>query len=209
MGAYSSMQHLPELTRFVDASLPDSLAGKRILDLGCGIGWGGILVRLHSGGTEACLVGVDVYQPYIAQARRLGVYNELIEADLSQWFPAFEDYDVVLMLEVIEHLPRDRGAALLDMMCNVKHLHAVVSCPNGNNLRGPVGGVVSEAHISCWYVRDFASRGFIVHGIGIRGLPVDSKIGVLGVYWGTPITRWLPCCAGSLLAVRPTVQQCS
>src|SRR4051794_10836031 len=67
-------QHPPEIDRYIRRELPN-LSGKRILDVGCGRGGMGYLLRTHSGGATAHIVGVDVYAPYLDFSRRFALYD--------------------------------------------------------------------------------------------------------------------------------------
>jgi hypothetical protein len=48
------------------------------------------------------------------------------------------------------HIKAEKSAALLDQLEQIAKERIIVSTPNGDNRRGPVGGVQSEAHISTW-----------------------------------------------------------
>jgi SAM-dependent methyltransferase len=77
----------------------------RILDAGCG--WGTTLEGLEQKGYRA--VGADISRRALRKLDRPG--RELVELDLTQPLPAsVEHFDVVLALDVIEHLDDDRAA---------------------------------------------------------------------------------------------------
>jgi predicted TPR repeat methyltransferase len=67
------------------------------LDLGCGTGLCGPLVRPH----VAHLAGVDLSGPMLAKARALGVYDELVQADVAQHLrDTARRHDLVLAADV-------------------------------------------------------------------------------------------------------------
>lgn len=73
-----------------------------VLDVGCGAGPG--LRYLKSQGVWG--VGVDLVHYPLCQARRLLPNAEVVQADVVQGLPfASQQFDVVLMSELIEHLP--------------------------------------------------------------------------------------------------------
>ena len=71
----------------------------RVLDLGCGTG----LLAKHLGKVQGSFVGVDISIKMLEQARRLNVYDRLLESDLQEVLcnTASEDYDVITALEVL------------------------------------------------------------------------------------------------------------
>jgi SAM-dependent methyltransferase len=77
----------------------------RVLDIGCG--WGVTLEALESRGYS--VVGLDVSRRTLERIDRPD--RTLIEADITQPLPdEIEPFDVVLALDVIEHLDDDRQA---------------------------------------------------------------------------------------------------
>jgi ubiquinone/menaquinone biosynthesis C-methylase UbiE len=84
------------------------VAGKRVLDAGCGTGYGAAM--LADGRPEA-LVGVDISDEALTDARqRLGDDVELVRADVRELPFDPESFDVVVCFEVIEHIDRQADA---------------------------------------------------------------------------------------------------
>ncbi|MEM2105605.1 MAG: class I SAM-dependent methyltransferase [Candidatus Bathyarchaeia archaeon] len=74
--------------------------GKSALDVGCAFGYGVSL--LASLGYEA--VGVDVSKFGVAQAKKRNSENEFVVCDVQQNLPFKNKFDLVICLEVLEHL---------------------------------------------------------------------------------------------------------
>jgi 2-polyprenyl-6-hydroxyphenyl methylase / 3-demethylubiquinone-9 3-methyltransferase len=87
-----------------DPSRLDSLAGLRILDIGCG---GGILAEPLAR-LGAAVTGVDPSENNIAVARRHAVQSQLVidyrHGSAEDLTAAGEKFDVVLAMEVVEHV---------------------------------------------------------------------------------------------------------
>ena len=103
-------------------------AGRRVLDAGCGTGYG--LAMLLAAGAESA-TGVDIADEAVAEAaRRLGGEAEVVRGDVRD-LPFDDDaFDVVACFEVIEHVERGRDA--LDELKRVLRPDGVllVSSPN-------------------------------------------------------------------------------
>lgn len=69
-----------------------------ILDLGCGTGLVGPLLRAHAG----ILTGVDLSAGMLAKARRRQVYDHLVEAELTAFLAAADrTYDVIIAADTL------------------------------------------------------------------------------------------------------------
>jgi 2-polyprenyl-3-methyl-5-hydroxy-6-metoxy-1,4-benzoquinol methylase len=96
----------------------------RVLDVGCG--WGVTLEALESRGYQ--VVGLDVSRRALEQLDRPG--RTLVEADLTQPLPAgIAPFDVVLALDVLEHLDDDRQAVARLGQLVAPGGHVIVSVP--------------------------------------------------------------------------------
>jgi 2-polyprenyl-3-methyl-5-hydroxy-6-metoxy-1,4-benzoquinol methylase len=120
-------QHPLEIDPIITGWLPN-LAGKRVLDLGCGKGSLGLLLRQAPGGLRAHLTAAEIFQPNIDFVRRFNIYDEIFEGDIAEK-DHWPDFDVVVACEILEHLPRDAAERLLERM--EEHAPTViVSTPN-------------------------------------------------------------------------------
>lgn len=87
------------------AQLPSSGAERfeNVLDLGCGTGLCGPLVRARSG----FLCGVDLSAAMVDKARARGVYDRVVQADLVDFLAAeTEHFDLVLAADVFIYVGR-------------------------------------------------------------------------------------------------------
>lgn len=96
------MLHVAELVR--------SLRPRSVLDIGCGDGR--LLVELGPGVER--LVGVDLSERAIRFARAFAPHAEFIAVDANS---LSETFDVVVAVEVLEHVPDEAEAAFLRTVC--------------------------------------------------------------------------------------------
>lgn len=108
------------------AALVRSVAPRTILDLGCGEGY--TLRALLDAGVDAELHGVDASPAAIADARiRLGGRAHLDVADARDLAADGRSFDLVLMLEVLEHIPRPEQ--MLPVLRSLAREHVLLSVP--------------------------------------------------------------------------------
>jgi SAM-dependent methyltransferase len=134
-----------------------------VLDIGCGPA---SIVHLlnfeHS-------VGIDGYEPTIAQAREAATHKELIRGDVREVGKYFspKQFDCCIALDVIEHLQKDEGYQLLEDMEKIAARKILLLTPNGFlPQRNRQVGELQE-HQSGWKPDEMRERGF--HVIGMLG----------------------------------------
>lgn len=109
-------RYRPHLRQFIAHYIPPRRSA-RIVDLGCGDG-----IYLHylkeAGYTNT--LGVDVSGEQIARARRLGV-GDVTQGSINGFLAGAgdESIDVVLLIDVLEHLTRDELFQTLDAVMRV------------------------------------------------------------------------------------------
>jgi len=138
---------------------------KTVLDVGCGRGLLGSLLRIFR--EPARIVALDAYEPYLEFVKKMGMYNEVMKLDLSKNPLPFEDmsFDLVACLEVIEHLRRDEGLRLLDELERVGK-RVIVSTPGYFFKQETYDGNAMQEHFSLYKVKEFKARGYKVYGAG-------------------------------------------
>lgn len=100
-----SEAHVADMTKYYQGVLGTHLPtphGKRLLDVGCGMG---LALRAMKDYGFDWVHGIDVSPEQIAACRRLGESCELVEDTHAYLSNCQERYDVVLLLDVLEHIP--------------------------------------------------------------------------------------------------------
>ncbi|MCX6362623.1 MAG: class I SAM-dependent methyltransferase [Actinobacteria bacterium] len=175
--------HLPKPGYFTDAK-PAFLElidprGLRVLDLGCGGGHNGALLK-HAGARE--VIGVELHPGAAAQARKrldAVVQGDLAHLDLS--LLGDEPFDAILASDVLEHLAEPEavlaraltrlrpGGVVVISLPNVAH---VVVFANLLMKRWPrrSSGIFDRTHLRFFAKRDMVQ---LLEGAGLRVLRVQ------------------------------------
>lgn len=176
-----------------------------VLDVGCG----------YNSLLQYCvvprLVGVEIFPEYIAESRAKGIHGDYVQADVTTVdFPS-KSFDVVYCSEVIEHLTRADGEALLKKMTDWARYKVIVVTPNGFVEQDAYHANEHQRHVSGWSTEDFRAVGFSVHGInGMRRLrwrwlgkyPVLATIYLQLVFLVTKFVYFFPRMAFQLFAIK-------
>ena len=138
--------------------LVSELNVKTLLDAGCGEGE--VLARL-TGWTDSQLVGIDLDPQRIELASATGASNRLIVADVLSLPFRSESFDLVLLLEVLEHLP-DPSRALREAH-RVSRRHLLASVPHEPWWR--IGNVARLNYLRAFcntpeHIQHWSHRGF-------------------------------------------------
>jgi hypothetical protein len=134
----------------------EALGMETILDVGCGT----TSPVPSLAPTARHLVGVDILD------RQATGYHEFVPLDLRRLRERFtpRSFALVVALDVIEHLPKEDGWALLRDMEDLASRKVIVSTPNGFLPQEPYDDNPYQAHVSGWSLGEFRSAGYRVLG---------------------------------------------
>jgi len=102
---YTDTFHSPGIEPWILGFLKSKNSLGKVLDVGCGLGFTGMLLRLYLGNVEY-IVGVDISAEKILKASKLSLYDELHVTDIRNFEPETK-FDTVMALEVLHGLPAD------------------------------------------------------------------------------------------------------
>lgn len=154
----------PEVALFTYiAEVHRQLAGCRTcLDVGCG---GGSPTQFldfdHT-------VGLEAHEPSLNLARQNKTHHDFVEARVQDIAIHFrpKQFDCVVALDLIEHLTKEEGHALIQDMERIASKTVVIFTPNGFIPQQGCGGDLQE-HLSGWSAAEMQTLGFTV--IGMHG----------------------------------------
>ncbi|HTI79676.1 MAG TPA: methyltransferase domain-containing protein [Acetobacteraceae bacterium] len=157
---------------FLDPIVINLLRGGSVLDVGCGYGRWGNLIRSNSWEagihTPPQVDGIDAFAPNVEFCAGQGTYHKVWHHLLPA--PLDGKWDTVLACEVIEHLQPedvDRAFAVLEAAASQR---VILSTPNFPDFR-PGGDTLTgrneyEAHHSYISRDEFSRRGYKLIGAG-------------------------------------------
>lgn len=183
------------------------LEGRTLLDIGCGHGKWGYLLKVDfwytkSGRRKATLqymIGVDLHIQYLKFVKRHRIYNDVVLCDVRCLPFRNKTFETVLFLEVIEHMVKKDGFLSLREAQRVAERLVVVSTPaffwkqDAYARRN-----VFQKHLSKWTIKDFERLGYtVVFG----SFPIERIYNYLQ-YFFMKLTYILPQYPVSILAIK-------
>lgn len=146
----SSPAFVPEVVILLETIMP-----KRILDVGFGWGKYAVISREFLQGKVDGLIidGIEPFEPYIKDHQR-ALYDTIYKEPIEDIVDDLEKYDLILVMDIIEHLPKETGEEVLRKLLR-KTKWIIVSTPNGFYEQGAEFGNERERHLSGWTNEDF------------------------------------------------------
>jgi SAM-dependent methyltransferase len=178
-----------------------------VLDLGCG--YNSVLQYCDI----AFSVGVELFAPYLEESKKKAIHNEYIRADIREVDFKPKSFDVVMALEVLEHLAKDDGHELIQKMEAWARKKVILTTPNSYLYQDTYDDNPLQKHLSGWNVNEFEKMGFKVYGINgwrrLRGCKGAIKYRPQFLWLIIPdIRQWIayyyPKMAFQLFAVKKT-----
>lgn len=167
----SLLAQAPEVLNMVE-TIPRT-EGLSILDVGPGWGKYERLLREYLNEPKPTAVScIEAWPPYVDEHDLRARYNVTMVGDVCDLdAELLNAYDVLFMVDVLEHIPKIRALDLLDrfegwvIICTPAHLFH-----NGDGLPP------TEEHVSAWTLADFAPRADIAYernaGLLVRLAPL-------------------------------------
>lgn len=159
----SAFEQIPDVVKAVAAYQPHS-----ILDVGIGCGKYALLLREYMEGStrppslalnpatrELRIDGVEVFEDYVTDVQHL-LYDRIMIGDIVDLAPALEAYDVIMLIDVIEHIPRPLAIGVIDQLLGRARRGIVLATPYKPCPQGALFGNPRETHVDLWSKRDFA-----------------------------------------------------
>jgi len=130
-----------------------------VLDLGCGSNSPLQYFNVHFS------VGVELYDPYLLETRRKGIHNQYIKADIRKVEFKPRSFDAAIAIELLEHLTKEEGHALIKKMERWARKRVIITTPNGYLWQNGYDDNPLQEHKSGWSVKELQELGFEVYGM--------------------------------------------
>ncbi len=158
-GGYIPLSRLNTISRRVEKK------ENTLLDIGCNDGLTMLFINRHK---KYQTMGLDISKECIKKASSRKSHDNYTLGN-ALYFPFSEkSYDAVLCLQMLEHLHKEDGAALIAKMERIALNTVIISTPVGFHelLEHPKAS--GADHKSGWTVDDFKKRGYKVNGNKLR-----------------------------------------
>ena len=135
-----------------------------VLDIGCG----------PSSPLQYCSnikysVGVEPFKPYLEESKKKKIHTKYLNKKIEELDFPENSFDAVIMIEVLEHLPKKVGREILKKAEKWARKKVIISTPNGFFPMGDVDKNQYQTHLSGWTAKELFKEGFECRGIcGLR-----------------------------------------
>lgn len=137
----SFRENIPQILKIVEEVNPQT-----VLDVGFGRGKYGFLIKEYY--PEIMIDGMEIFEPYL-NSMHDHIYFRVINEDALITKTDFSRYELILLIDVIEHWTLEEGKAWLDKVI-AGGSKVLVSTPRSVAEQGAEHGNERERHISQW-----------------------------------------------------------
>lgn len=149
-------------------------SAKSILDVGSGQGLPMEMIKMRMKVEKS--VGVDLFDPYLKETKRKKIHDSYVKKDVRKInFPS-KSFDVVMALQVLEHLPKKDAWALLAKMEKIAKKQVMIATPIGEMYHPAVDDNHMQLHKCHFYPREFEKKGYKVTKVGIKSITGEFGI---------------------------------
>jgi GT2 family glycosyltransferase/SAM-dependent methyltransferase len=149
-------------------------SAKTILDLACGQGNPMVFLKYRMNFEKS--VGVDLFEPYIEEARKAKIHDKYIISDIrTVKFPP-KSFDIVLASHVVEHMPKKEAWQVVENMEKIAKKQVIIATPIGEHYHPAVDGNELQIHKSHFMPEEFEKRGYKVLKYGWSWILGDAGL---------------------------------
>ncbi|MBI2196502.1 glycosyltransferase [Candidatus Daviesbacteria bacterium] len=147
---------------------------KTILDLGCGQGKPMEFINKRLQVKES--IGVDLFKPYIKEARQKKIHSRYILTDIRKVKFAPKSFDLVMAFHVLEHMKEKEAWKVLENMEKMAKKQVIAVTPIGEHYHQLEDGNIWQLHLCAFTPEDFEARGYKIKKYGWKWLLGDHGI---------------------------------
>lgn len=190
---------------------------KTILDIGCG---DGTLMEVLSEGRNWKVIGIDIYVKDVKKASRRKMYAQVYRGDLNtvakRLIREGKKYDLVFCSQVIEHIKKEKGEELLQLVDKLAKKRIYMGTPRGfmNQPEMFLTENPHQIHLSGWVEEEFRKRGYKVYGTGLGVLWSENglihkfrnkyvyPVFFVASFLASPLVYFFPSMAAGMLCIK-------
>ena len=144
-------------------------ANKTLLDVGCGPGRPGEIIKRHR---DVYTVGTDIFLPYLKNCQQHQSHDEIVQCDVRFLPFGSESFDAVLCKEVVEHLRKQEAGDLVKQLEQIARRQVIITTPVGREPEDVYqehapNNNPFERHRSAMKPKELRKLGYTVRGVGI------------------------------------------
>jgi len=126
-------------------------------------------------------VGVEAFRPYLEASMKKKTHNEYIEGKIEEAEFSENSFDAVIMIEVLEHLPKETGLEMIKKAEKWAKKKIIITTPNGFVSQRQLDGNLLQKHLSGWEIEEMEKNGFGCRGLaGLKVLRQEVRDSSMG-----------------------------
>jgi SAM-dependent methyltransferase len=140
---------------------------RSILDVGCGKGEP---MDFFNRTRNFHVVGADIFKPSIKLSKSRKIHDDYVVCDVRALPFKQGSFEIVIMLEVLEHLGKNEGEPLIRSLEKIAIKQVIITTPVGRYPQFNVDENLYWEHKWIWSPSDLRALGYTVKGVGLRNM---------------------------------------
>lgn len=184
--------------------------GQSILDIGCGRGEPMQFINRKG---QFLTVGADIFKPYLRECQRQGIHDSYVLCDIRSLPFRNKSFDIVLCMQVLEHLEKEVGRKLIEAMEKIARQQVIISTPLGRSEQHPYDGNLYQEHRRIWSPAELRMLGYKVRGYGLPRIGYEGGLAsrlpktlrqLTNILWvlAGPLVYFAPQLAGAMVCIK-------
>lgn len=138
------------------------LTSASVLDVGCGSN-----SPIRTVKKTSYREGIDIYKESLEESKKNKIHDKYVHGDIQKLNEYYKpkSFDVVVALDVIEHLEKRHALRLIKDMETIARKKIIILTPNGFCDQGHYGNNPYQDHKSGWSKKDLGELGYKVYGL--------------------------------------------
>ncbi|MFC2072263.1 class I SAM-dependent methyltransferase [Chloroflexota bacterium] len=138
--------------------------GQSLLDIGCG---DGRIIKALLKNKEVFTIGADIDAQSLRECLKCGMHDGYILCDVRKLPLKENSFDIVLSVEVLEHLEKEDGQKSIKAWEKIARRQVIITTPVGIcEVQAPNGSSYDE-HKASWYPGELKKLGYQIRGHGL------------------------------------------
>lgn len=154
-----------------------------IADLACGRGLPMRKIRARMRVKYA--LGVDLFEPYLQECKQFSLHDKYLRADIRKLPLTEKSFDVVIALQVLEHLHKNEAWKVLEKMEKIARKQIIIAVPCGRTYHPAVDGNRWQLHKSSFEPGEFRRLEYKIIRVGRK--EIMGETGLIKFFTNSPL----------------------
>jgi ubiquinone/menaquinone biosynthesis C-methylase UbiE len=120
--------------------------------------------------------GLEIFKPYLREAKKNDTHDDYVLCDVRYMPVRIKSFDIVLCIEMLEHLNKEEGTNLMRAMEKVGRRQVILTTLVSKYEQHAYDNNPYQEHKYVWSMNEIKRLGYNIKGAGLKGIPGESGL---------------------------------